>query len=89
MYNDTDLPVDSVQVTDDLSQIFAGTGCSFSVTSIQATGHLVANYNFNGSSDINLVAPNVTMPAGGRDSITITLKVDVDHQSDSIHIYNP
>ncbi|MBN8703009.1 MAG: gliding motility-associated C-terminal domain-containing protein [Bacteroidetes bacterium] len=65
----------SVQVVDSLSNTF-GAPATYTVTSVAATGSLVANSLFNGSTNDTLLLASVSsIPAGGLDTITLVLQV--------------
>ena len=86
--NDTNLPIDSVQVTDDLDNVFKGKNCTFSVTSVLASGKLKANTNFNGIANTKLLIEDQAMSPNTKDSIMIEIKVQTQNQTDSIKVYN-
>jgi len=86
--NDTKQSIDSVQVTDDLDNVFKGKNCTFSVSSILASGNLRANTNFNGVGNTKLLIENQTIAANTKDSIMIEVKVQTNGQTDAIKVYN-
>lgn len=86
--NDRQTQISSVQVEDNLDNVFAGTGCTYSVKNITASGHLTANTLFNGSTIIKTLAENQIMAAGAKDSITILVNVDTKGQSSVITVRN-
>lgn len=86
--NDAPNQIRSVQVEDNLDNVFAGTGCSYSVKEIKASGQLTANTLFNGSTIIKTLAENQTMAAGTKDSILILINVDTKGQPSVITVKN-
>lgn len=78
----------NVQVLENLDNIFAGTGCSYQIDNITASGSLSVNSLFNGSSNIKTLIDNQTMSAGAKDSITLSLIVDTKGQSVVISVHN-
>ena len=68
-----DVPLASVQVTDDLETTFTG-ATSYEVTAVAATGTLTANAGFNGDTDKNLLSAG-TLAFGAVDTITVTVKL--------------
>jgi gliding motility-associated-like protein len=86
--NDTNQQLDEVQVEDNLDNVFLPKGCTYKVTSITATGGLMSNGLFNGSSIINTLDQNQVLPANKKDSIIIEVRVDTQRQADTITVYN-
>ncbi|WP_395378008.1 beta strand repeat-containing protein [Marinicella sp. W31] len=72
--NTGDVPLNSVQVTDDLATVFAQ-ATSFSIQNIQTTG-LTINGSFDGSGDTNLLTGSDTLAFGSSASIFIDLRVE-------------
>jgi gliding motility-associated-like protein/uncharacterized repeat protein (TIGR01451 family) len=68
--------ITSLQVTDDLNAVFQGKGCTFTVKTIKASGGLVVNTAYNGTTLMNTLAANQYLPASKSDSIEIELLVD-------------
>jgi len=86
--NDTHYAIGTIELTDNLDDVFSGTGCVYEVTGVNATGSLIANTKFNGSADINLLQSGQTIPANTKDSVLINIKVTTINQSDSLKVYN-
>ena len=86
--NDTNQQLDEVQVEDNLDDVFLAKGCTYKVTSITATGGLMSNGLYNGSSIINTLDQNQVLPANKKDSIIIEVRVDTQRQADTITVYN-
>lgn len=78
----------NVQVIENLDAVFVGTGCSYTINSITASGNLNVNNTFNGSSVIKTLVDNQTMNAGAKDSIMLSLIVDTKGQSVVISVQN-
>jgi hypothetical protein len=68
--NRGDVPLSSVQVTDDLNATFAGAE-SFSVLSVSTSSNLTANPSYNGDTDINLLSGTDILPYQASGTITI------------------
>ncbi|UII26253.1 gliding motility-associated C-terminal domain-containing protein [Fulvivirga maritima] len=64
----------NVQVTDHLRNTFPAP-VQFSVVEMVTTGSLVSNSNFDGVSDLNLLASGSTLPVGEVETIRLTLSV--------------
>jgi large repetitive protein len=77
VYNDTNQDIDSVQVVDNMDDVFKDNGCTYEVTSIVAFGTLWANGLYNGS-DITqtLISDSSYVRAGSINSIVIKVKVN-------------
>lgn len=86
--NDTPNPLDSVQVEDNLDDVFLPKNCTYTITSIKASGGLVANGLFNGSNTIKTLLPNGTMLSNRTDTIEIEVKVDTHAQKDTVPVLN-
>ena len=69
------IPLNSVQVTDDLDATFTGTA-TYSVIAGPTAALLTANPGFDGSGDINLLAGTDTMAVGSSASITVSIRFD-------------
>jgi uncharacterized repeat protein (TIGR01451 family) len=70
-----DVPLNNIQVEDSLSGAFAQ-ALSFSVVSLSAGGGLIANSNFNGITDRNLLSANSsTLAFNATANITLTIRV--------------
>ncbi|WP_207423867.1 PKD domain-containing protein [Desertivirga brevis] len=68
----------NVQVEDDLALTFPSPK-TFTKVNINATGSLVANANFNGAADKNLLtAASSTLPANAEGTITLTVNVKLN-----------
>ncbi|MDR3651387.1 MAG: Ig-like domain-containing protein, partial [Paludibacter sp.] len=88
LVNDTNHDIDSIQVEDNLDDVFKSKGCTYTVTSITASGKLVGNGLYNGSSYIGTLIDGGKLKANETDSIMIEVKVDTQGQTDSISVYN-
>jgi len=66
--------LDSVKLKDDLTKVFPATS-SFSIVDIKASGALIANSNFNGSSQIDLVNDVSKLAGSEVDSVNFTIKL--------------
>ncbi|MCX6263126.1 MAG: hypothetical protein NTZ47_01105, partial [Bacteroidetes bacterium] len=66
--------LDSVRMKDDLTKVFPSV-TQFEVLSLKASGNLVANQRYNGSSDIELLADGSKLNAGARDSINLVIRL--------------
>lgn len=80
--------ITNVQVEDNLDNVFAGTGCSYTVKNITASGQLTANNLYDGSFNIKTLIDNQSMTANSKDSITIHINVDTKGQATVIHVQN-
>ena len=70
------VPLENVQVTEDLSETFAD-AATFNVTSVTTGGApLNANSNFNGTTDQNLLVGTDTLDIGASQTITFVVRVD-------------
>ena len=72
--NTSTVLLDSIRMSDDLTRVFP-TGVVFDVISIRASGNLVANQQYNGSSIIHLLADVSKMNPGTRDSINLAIRM--------------
>ncbi len=88
LYNDTPAAIDSVQVEDNLDDVFKPKSCTYTVTSILASGYLVANGSYNGSTVIKTLLAGGTLAVGRRDSIQIEVRVNPNGQSGSVTVSN-
>jgi gliding motility-associated-like protein len=86
--NDTNLAIDSIQVTDNLDEMFNAKGCSFEVTGLIASGSLLSNGLFNGASVIDLLIGGKSMAIGVQDSIIFDLNVNTHGQQDTVSLLN-
>ncbi|GAB3165084.1 Ig-like domain-containing protein [Telluribacter humicola] len=68
------VPLNSIQVTDDLSNTFSG-ATTFAVTNLSATSGLVTNNSYNGSSNTSLLAGGSSLASGATGTITLTVQV--------------
>ncbi|MEO8460694.1 MAG: GEVED domain-containing protein, partial [Dokdonella sp.] len=66
----------NVQIVDDLASVFAGP-VAFHVTSVAASGTLIANAGFNGTADKNLLAAGSTLGVGVSATVTLTVEITV------------
>jgi gliding motility-associated-like protein len=75
--NNTNQNIDSVQVIDNLDNVFKEKGCTYEVTSISAYGTLWANGLFDGSGKIEtLISDSSYVKNNSINSILIKLKVN-------------
>jgi gliding motility-associated-like protein len=88
LINDTNQKIDSIQVVDNLDDVFAPKGCTYKTTGIAASGHLTANGLYNGSSVVNLLVQGSTMAINSRDSIQFEVRVDTHGQPDTVSVTN-
>lgn len=72
--NTSGVLLDSIRMRDDLTRVFPS-GVQFDVISIRASGSLLANPQFNGSSDIHLLSDVSKMNPGARDSINLAIRM--------------
>jgi len=88
LFNNTPYAIDSIQVKDNLDDVFKNKNCTYTITRIIATGNLKSNGLYNGSSDVNTLLSGSSMATGRLDSIKIEVKVDTHSQTDSIEVSN-
>ena len=88
LYNDTPAPIDSVQVEDNLDDVFTAKNCTYTVTSLMASGQLVANGSYNGSTVVKTLLAGGTLAVNARDSIQMEVRVNPDGQSDTLIVSN-
>ena len=88
LYNDTPAVIDSVQVEDNLDDVFKVKNCTYTVTSLIASGKLVANGSYNGSTVIKTLLDGGTLAVGRRDSIQMEVRVNPDGQADTLIVSN-
>lgn len=67
-------PLNNVQVTDDLTKTFVSP-MTFKVESVNTTAGLSTAAGYDGRAQVNLLAPNVTLGAYGKETIEIAVKV--------------
>jgi gliding motility-associated-like protein len=87
LYNDTPAAIDSVQVEDNLDDVFSAKNCTYTLTSLVASGQLVANGSYNGSTVIKTLLAGGTLAVNARDSIQMEVRVNPD-QSDTLIVSN-
>lgn len=75
LHNVQPVKIDSIHVDDDLSKVF-GSPMTFSVTGITASGALKANAMYDGLTRTAMLLDVSSLPASGKDSIAIDVKVD-------------
>ncbi|HWV65643.1 Ig-like domain-containing protein, partial [Chitinophaga sp.] len=75
------VPVTDVQVTDDLSAVFAPPITYSLIGDIIATGGLLANNTFNGSNNIDLLAAGSNLAVGAADTIRFVVRITPNKQS--------
>jgi len=88
LYNDTPTPIDSVQVEDNLDDVFNAKNCTYTVTSLMASGRLVANGSYNGSTVIKTLLAGGTLAVNAHDSIQMEVRVNPDGQADTLIVSN-
>jgi gliding motility-associated-like protein len=88
LINDTDQKIDSVQVIDNLDNVFVDKGCTYEVTSKTASGQLTANGLYNGSSIVSLLVEGGSIAANVTDTITFEVRVDTHGQKDTVVVFN-
>jgi gliding motility-associated-like protein len=76
--NNTDMALESVQIQDNLDEVFQGTGFTYAVTQVVASGQLLANGLYNGSSNINTLDGTKGIPANQSDSVIISLNINLN-----------
>ncbi len=69
------IPANSLQVLDTLDNVFKSPA-TFSVSSVTATGNLIANNAFDGTTDMGLLQPGSTLAAHKTDTITLIMNVN-------------
>jgi gliding motility-associated-like protein len=74
------LPAHSLQVLDTLTKVFVSPA-KFAVSSVKATGGLVANNSFDGDAITDLLLPASRLGTRGTDTITLVLNVIPDRRS--------
>jgi gliding motility-associated-like protein len=88
LYNDTPAAIDSVQVEDNLDDVFSAKNCTYTLTSLVASGQLVANGSYNGSTVIKTLLAGGTLAVNARDSIQMEVRVNPYGQSDTLVVSN-
>jgi len=88
LYNDTPAAIDSIQVEDNLDEVFKTKNCTYTVTSLLASGTLVASGAYNGSSVIKTLVIGGNLPVNARDSIQMEVRVNPNGQSGTLTLYN-
>ncbi|MBV5282126.1 MAG: tandem-95 repeat protein, partial [Paludibacter sp.] len=86
--NDTNHPIDSVQVQDDLDEVFKSKGCTYKVVSAVGSGNLIANGLYNGSNVIETLTGFKSIAANTKDSIQIEVRVDTHGQPEVVTVLN-
>lgn len=71
--NTGDVPLNNIQVTDNLASTFTGAG-AFIIQSL-SSGVFVVNPTYNGTSDINLLSGSNSLGFGASGTITLVVKV--------------
>jgi gliding motility-associated-like protein len=72
--NTSTVLLDSIKMRDDLTRVFPAS-VQFDVISVRASGNLIANPQYNGSSDIHLLSDVSKMNPGARDSINLAIRM--------------
>lgn len=88
LLNNTPYAIDSIQVKDNLDDVFKNKNCTYTITSIIASGNLKSNGLYNGSSNVNTLLSGSSLAVGRMDSIKIEVKVDTHSQADSLEVFN-
>jgi len=88
MYNDTPSAIDSIQVEDNLDDVFKTKNCTYTVTSLLASGALIANGSYNGSSVIKTLSDGGKLAVNARDSIQMEVRVNPTGQSGALSLSN-
>ena len=86
--NDTNHPIDSVQVQDNLDDVFRSKGCTYKVVSVVGSGNLIANGLYNGSNVVETLTGFKSIAANTKDSIQIEVRVDPHGQPDVVTVLN-
>jgi gliding motility-associated-like protein len=74
MANKNSARIDSVKLLDDLSAVFPATA-QYSVDKVTATGNLLVNTAYNGSTVSNMLLPGSWIAAGATDTVKLTVKL--------------
>jgi len=88
MYNDTPAAIDSVQVEDNLDDVFKTKNCTYVITSLLASGALTANGSYNGSSVVKTLTDGGKLAVNARDSIQMEVRVNPNGQSGTLSLSN-
>lgn len=86
--NDTPYQIDSIQVEDNLDDVLKTKNCTYTVTTIKASGGLTANGLYNGSNNVQTLLPGGSVLVNTTDSIEIELNVDTHGQQDTASVFN-
>jgi gliding motility-associated-like protein len=87
LFNDTPDIITDIQVEDNLDAVFKNKGCTYKVTNISASGNLIANGLYNGSSEIKTLNTGGSLAVNQHDSIQIEVKVDI-HGQGALSVFN-
>ena len=88
VFNDTPTSLENIQVEDNLDDVFNSKGYTYKVNQIFATGHLVSNGLYNGSTDVKMLIDGSSLAPGKQDSIRIEVNVNTHGQSDTLSVFN-
>ena len=88
LVNGTNHTVDSIQVEDNLDDVFLNKGCSYHVTSVLGSGNLIAKGTYSGSNEIRTLTGVDSLRVNAVDSIMIEVNVDTHGQADSVIVLN-
>ena len=88
LINGTNRTVDSIQVEDNLDEVFLNKGCSYHVTSVLGSGNLIAKGTYSGSNEIRTLTGMDSLRVNAVDSIMIEVNVDTHGQADSVIVFN-
>ena len=86
--NDTPYDLDSIQVDDNLDAVLKTKNCTYTVTTVNATGGLTANGLYNGSNNIQTLIQGGKLQKNKTDTIQIEVNVDTHGQQDSVQVFN-
>ena len=88
LINNTNRKIDSIQVTDNLDEVFIPKGCSYEITGKVASGKLIAYGLYNGTTITNLLVNGGSLEINSRDSIQIEVLVDTHGQKNAVSVFN-
>ena len=86
--NDTNHPIDSVQVQDNLDDVFSCKGCTYKVVRVVGSGNLIANGLYNGFNVVETLTGFKSIAANTKDSIQIEVRVDTHGQPNVVTVLN-
>ena len=68
--------------------MFTAKNCTYTLTSLKASGQLITNGSYNGSTVIKTLLAGATLAVNARDSIQMEVRVNPDGQSDTLIVSN-